>query len=339
MNATSKNWTKIRGVAACFTAALFLTACNDDRKDAPSPSSTSDTTAGVGSSVAPTDASKSVAQGNTAPIISGSPSSTAKVGTAYNFQPSASDADGQGLGFSIANKPSWATFDTSTGALKGTPTASHVGAQSNIVISVSDGTAQASLASFSITVQAAGSAPGASAPTISGQAATAVKAGSAYSFQPSASDPNGDKLTFSVTGKPTWANFDTSTGKLSGTPATADIGSSNNIVISVSDGGSTVSLAPFSVLVSASTTGSATLSWTPPTANTDGTPVTNLGGYRIYYGTNSNSLNSQIQVSNAGLTSYTVGNLSPGTYYFAVAAYTADGIEGAASAVGSKTIM
>ncbi|MET0291173.1 MAG: fibronectin type III domain-containing protein [Steroidobacteraceae bacterium] len=84
------------------------------------------------------------------------------------------------------------------------------------------------------------------------------------------------------------------------------------------------------------TTGSATLSWTPPTQNTDGSSLANLAGYRIYYGTKADALNQQIQVTNPGLTAYTVSNLDAGTYYFAVAAYTADGVEGAPSSVGSK---
>jgi hypothetical protein len=176
-------------------------------------------------------------------------------------------------------------------------------------------------------------------PTIAGTPPTTAKVGVAYSFIPSAQDPNGDALTYAITSKPAWATFSAATGALTGTPAAADQGSFNNIVISVSDGKSTVSLASFNVLVSATALGSATLSWTPPTQNTDGTSLTNLSGYRIYYGTNAASLGSSIQVTNAGLTSYTVGGLTPATYFFAVAAYTADGVEGAQSVVGSKTIM
>lgn len=83
---------------------------------------------------------------------------------------------------------------------------------------------------------------------------------------------------------------------------------------------------------------SALLSWLPPTTNTDGSSLTKLAGYRIYYGTSANALNRVIDVTNPGLTSYTVGDLTTGTYYFSVAAYTTDGVEGDKSAVGSKTI-
>jgi putative Ig domain-containing protein len=181
--------------------------------------------------------------------------------------------------------------------------------------------------------------PGAAAaPTITGSPATAVRTGAAYNFQPTAADANGDTLRFSISGKPNWATFDAATGKLAGTPGAGDIGSASNVSITVSDGTLTASLAPFSILVSAGTTGSATLSWTPPTANSDGSSLNNLAGYRIYYGTKPDALATSIQITNPGLTNYTVGNLNSGTYYFSIAAYTADGVEGAPSAVASKSM-
>lgn len=176
------------------------------------------------------------------------------------------------------------------------------------------------------------------APDIAGQPSTNLTAGVAWSFMPVASDPDGDKLTFSVTNKPAWASFDSTTGRLSGTPQAEHQGSYNNIVITVSDGLTTASLAPFSLLVAAKTPGSAVLTWTPPTSNTDGTAVSNLAGYKIYYGTDPENLSNTVQVAGASITTYTVGNLTPGTYYFSIAAYTSDGVEGERSPVGSKTI-
>jgi hypothetical protein len=165
-----------------------------------------------------------------------------------------------------------------------------------------------------------------------------VTAGQAYSFRPSASDINGDALTFAITGRPAWATFNSATGQLSGTPTTA--GTFASIVISVSDGkGGVSSLAPFSITVMAPTiSGTAQVSWTPPTTNTDGTTLTNLAGYRISYGTSSTALTRSIQVPTAGLTTYLVENLSAGTWYFSVKAYTAAGTESTASTVVTKTI-
>jgi hypothetical protein len=87
-------------------------------------------------------------------------------------------------------------------------------------------------------------------PTISGNPPTGVTMGVAYSFTPTASDPDGDALTFSVANRPTWAAFDSSTGTLSGTPTMGSTGLFPNIQISVSDGQASASMAPFDVMVS-----------------------------------------------------------------------------------------
>lgn len=86
--------------------------------------------------------------------ISGTPATLATVGTAYNFVPTVSNPGGGSLTFSITSPPAWARFDTRTGALAGTPAAADVASYPGIVIKVSDGTASASLAPFSITVNA-----------------------------------------------------------------------------------------------------------------------------------------------------------------------------------------
>jgi hypothetical protein len=72
----------------------------------------------------------------------------------------------------------------------------------------------------------------------------------------------------------------------------------------------------------------ATISWIPPTQNTDGSGVGPLSGYKIYYGTASQQYTTTITVSNAGLTTYVIDGLNTGTtYYFVVTAVTASGIE------------
>ena len=95
-----------------------------------------------------------------------------------------------------------------------------------------------------------------SAPTISGTPATTATVGTSYSFQPSASDTGGGTLTFGIDSKPSWAAFNTITGQLSGTPTTADVGTTGSITISVSDGGQSAALQPFQIQVSASSTSS-----------------------------------------------------------------------------------
>jgi hypothetical protein len=113
----------------------------------------------------------------------------------------------------------------------------------------------------------------------------------------------------------------------------------SGISISASDGTNRTTLPSFNIAVNAagSSTGSATLSWTPPTTNTNGTSVS-LAGYRIYYGTSASNLSRTVQVANAGLTRYVLSDLSAGTWYFAVRAYASNGSESANSNTGSKTI-
>ncbi len=79
-----------------------------------------------------------------------------------------------------------------------------------------------------------------------------------------------------------------------------------------------------------------TLSWDPPTTNVDGTPVTDLTGYRIYYGLSSRNYSWVIEVGN--VTTYKIENLSPNTYYFAVTAYDTSGNESDYSNEVSKII-
>ena len=270
---------------------------------------------------------------NRAPTIGGTPAAVVTESATYNFLPSAADPDGDTLSFSVTNKPSWATFNGATGRLSGTPSASDVGTYSNIRISVSDGSLSANLPAFSISVEA-----GNRAPTISGSPATSVATNEAYTFTPNASDPDGDSISFSISGKPSWATFNGSTGRLSGTPSASDVGTYSNIRISVSDGSLSANLPAFSITVQDVQTGSATLSWTPPTQNEDGSPLNDLKGYKIQYGKSASNLDSVLDIPNPGISSAVVENLSPATWYFAVKAYNDANVESALSNIASKTI-
>jgi hypothetical protein len=81
-----------------------------------------------------------------------------------------------------------------------------------------------------------------------------------------------------------------------------------------------------------------TLTWQPPTENTNGTALTDLTGYTISYGTQPNEYTNTITLTNPGLTTYVVDNLSPGTYYFTIAAVASDGVESEPSAPVSTTV-
>jgi len=175
-------------------------------------------------------------------------------------------------------------------------------------------------------------------PTISGTPQRTVNAGSAYTFRPTAADGDGDPLTFSIANRPAWAAFNAATGQLSGTPMSASAGTYSNIVIRVSDGKASAALAAFSITVTDDMIGAASLSWEPPTTNTDGSTLTDLAGYRIVYGASATQLTQTIQIANAGMSAYVIDSLAPGTYYFAVRAYTSKGAESADSNVLAKVV-
>ena len=167
-----------------------------------------------------------------------------------------------------------------------------------------------------------------------------VTVGQTFTVTPKVTGANGQTLTFSVKNAASWMSFNSTTGVLSGTPAAADVGTYANIVLSVSDGQTSASAPPFSIVVAGANaaTGSADVSWTPPTTNTDGSTLTNLAGYRIYYGTSSSALTEVVDISNIGVTDYVIGGLGTGTWYFAVKAYNSAGTESSLSNIATKTI-
>src|SRR6185503_8727134 len=222
-----------------------------------------------------------VASSNTAPTISGTPAATALAGLPYSFRPTAADANpGTTLTFSIENKPSWAAFTPATGELRGTPRAADLGMHSGIVIGVSDGQDAAALPAFSVNVTN-------TAPQISGAPAPSVLVGNQYSFTPGVIDPDGTALAFTIVNRPPWASFDVSTGRLQGTPLSADAGTYAGIAIEVTDGVTTAALPPFSIVVivpnsapaisgqpPASVEAGRPYAFTPTASDADGNPLT-----------------------------------------------------------------
>jgi Putative Ig domain len=269
--------------------------------------------------------------------IGGSTQWAAIAGRPYVFTPTVANPSGHTLKFGIANKPAWATLDTATGRLSGTATGSGA-TYGNILIAVTDGQSTAVTTPFFIRVYPPDTFD---KPLLSGSPAAGVTAGSPYAFQPSARDVYGQPLSFSVKNKPAWASFSISTGLLYGIPASADAGTYGGVEISATNGEATSTLPAFSIAVgvgATSGTGNATLSWQPPTANTDGSALTDLAGTRIFYGTAAGNLSHVVEVPGPAETSYTIADLSAGTWYFALAAYTTQGAESAQSAVVSASI-
>jgi hypothetical protein len=180
--------------------------------------------------------------------------------------------------------------------------------------------------------------PGDSPPKISGSPREAVKIGDTYSFTPTVVEHDGDALTFFAGNQPRWANFDAKTGELSGRPDPGDAGTYSNIQVAVSDGSTAVYLPSFSVNVTQSGSSSATISWTAPTQNTDGSALTNLAAYKIYYGVSEGNYPNQIRINNPGISTYVVDNLTPDTYFFVSTSINSSGVESELSNVARRTV-
>ena len=84
--------------------------------------------------------------------------------------------------------------------------------------------------------------------------------------------------------------------------------------------------------------GSLTLNWISPTTNADGTPINDLAGFRVFYGTASGSYANSVAISDARATSHTLRSLPAGAYYVVVRAYDASNNESAASVEAGKII-
>lgn len=278
------------------------------------------------------------------PVITGTPPTTATVGKLYSFQPAARDPSGLKMTFRIWNKPSWASFDSTTGRLYGTPSASNVGTYHWVQIEALDGTYQSWLPAYTLTVSAAAASSAAAPPVITGTPPTTASVGKLYSFQPAARDPSGLTMTFQIWHKPAWASFDSTTGRLYGTPTASNIGTYSWVQIEVLDGVYQSWLPAYTLTVSgsapaAASSGSVTINWTPPTENVDGSTLTNLSGYHLYYGTSASSLTNVVNITNPGLATYVVSDLAAATYYFAVTSVNANGTESARSAVVSAVVQ
>ncbi|MBP6218296.1 MAG: hypothetical protein KA436_06900 [Oligoflexales bacterium] len=190
-------------------------------------------------------------KGNRPPTISGDPTQKMKPQTEYLFIPQVQDPENDPLTFTISKQPSWASFDATTGQLSGTPALKDIGKYEGISISVSDrNSAEVYLDPFSIEVIDAGNEN--FPPVITGNPASYVRAGSLYTFTPTAIDAERDQLEFLIENQPVWATFDANTGTLQGTPTSSHVGVLSGVRIGVLEkrtGASPRYLLPFSIEV------------------------------------------------------------------------------------------
>lgn len=124
-------------------------------------------------------------------------------------------------------------------------------------------------------------------------------------------------------------------------PNSGMISRSPSVPITASVAGPASNTPPTTVVANPPVTtvnGVVTLDWQPPTENSDGSTLTNLAGYTVYYGTSPDNLSKTVKVSNPGLTAYSVTGLASGTWYFAITSYSADGVESTRTSTVSTQI-
>jgi hypothetical protein len=153
------------------------------------------------------------------------------------FTNAASDPDipANTLTFSMLNAPTNATLDPASGVFSWTPTTAQAPSTNGISIVVTDNGSPALSATqtFSVFVL-----PTNIAPVLAAISNYTIFENQTVAFTNSASDPDGDTLSFSMLNAPTNAALDPANGVFSWTPTTEQAPSTNEISIVVTDNGS-----------------------------------------------------------------------------------------------------
>ena len=181
-----------------------------------------------------------VVEVNDPPVISGEPATAVVEGELYTSPVSATDPEGDALVYTISGNPEWLTIDSATGVVSGTPifSGSDLEAEyvfADIVVTATESDTEeklsASLPAFAITVNVNNRAP-----VIGNTPVTMAEENKLYTYSLNATDANkGDVLSYVITKTPSWAAFDAMTGTLSGTPSAEDVGTTEEITITVTD--------------------------------------------------------------------------------------------------------
>jgi YD repeat-containing protein len=185
---------------------------------------------GVGGSAAQSFSITVEALPNTAPSIDSSPVTSATEGAAYSYDVEASDADGDTLTYSLTSAPDGMTIDSASGLIGWTPSTDQVGSQP-VTVQVDDGNGGSVTQSFSITVAGLSN----SGPSITSTPPMQATTNVAYSYAVSASDPDGDTLSYSLTTAPDGMAIDSTSGLVSWTPESDQTGS-HAVTLRVGDG-------------------------------------------------------------------------------------------------------
>ncbi|MEK6567159.1 MAG: putative Ig domain-containing protein, partial [Candidatus Omnitrophota bacterium] len=166
---------------------------------------------------------------NRDPVLGAIGSKSVLENSALTFTLSATDPDSDSLTYSSSNLPSGAAFNTSTGVFSWTPGLAQAGSYPGVRFTVTDGNLSDS-EDIAITVTNTNTPP-----VLAPIGAKSIAEGSVLTFTLSASDADGDSLTYSSSNLPTGASFNVNSRRFSWTPTFPQVGS-YNVTFSVNDG-------------------------------------------------------------------------------------------------------
>ncbi len=164
---------------------------------------------------------------NHPPVLNRIPDQTAYTNSLFQYKTTASDANGPAMSYTLSNNPAWLSV-TSDGILTGTPSAVQTGTW-NVQLTASDPSGAFDADTFMVTSVLN------RAPQITSATDTSAAATKRFERSLTASDADNDSLTFALLSRPAWLTVGTLTGKLSGTPAVADTGTSV-VAVTANDG-------------------------------------------------------------------------------------------------------
>jgi hypothetical protein len=179
---------------------------------------------------------------NVAPQITSAPITTARVGTPYGYQVTATDANGGTLAYSLTRAPSGMTINSATGQIAWTPTAAQIGNR-GVTARVTDPGGLFASQAFTVVVTSANAAP-----SITSAPVTTATVGAPYAYRVTATDPNGDVLTYALSQAPAGMTINATSGQIAWTPASTQTGT-QAVTARVTDPGGLAAVQSFTVSV------------------------------------------------------------------------------------------
>jgi fibronectin type III domain protein len=146
------------------------------------------------------------------------------------------------------------------------------------------------------------------------------------------------KVTVTLPGAPTYTTTFSSTTTYSRVITVkfrADAPSTLRVTYTQTAGSGSINMQAAALSQAASST---ILSWAAPALNSDGSPLTNLAAFKVYWGTTQGTYSQSTKISSATARTYTVNGLTTGKWYFVVTALNSNGDESPYSNVWSKTV-